>query len=415
MSGSYSFFSQCIVGDDAQSVWVPTAHRPLGFMIAAPSEPVVPSVIAAMATTPTSEIPYEMPENRQTDLPLVRLEKPSAHVTELNVSEDKTEGFKLLVVETGAETKREAGFNIGSLVPADDWQNKMMLIYANPATVERTRERTMTAICQAFEEYITHIAKHRWKQFARVRGDDGFQDILSAGREGLITAMNNWEPKHRKPLSFLASKWVTQSCKQEAVNLSQKTLKLPSRIQKLCAEFHRLKTTGQESQAEDMLANSRSRKKTQSVVRELAGNHYLDALSLDTSYCDGEDANSPTLGESLSNGENPNSVNERVDLMNLIRHILMKKCSSRDRFIFFMKNPNTVLDASDIGDVYDQHGNAVKVPQNPDEFGKGKLHHIGHLLKITRERVRQLLEEITQKLKRELALKGIDHSCIACA
>lgn len=298
--------------------------------------------------------------------------------------------------------------SITSHLPSAGWQTEKMRALRETDCDPRMRAFAIREIVEAFHPYVLTIARYRWKQFCRIGGQDGLSDILSAGRHALLASIERWSAAHDKPLSCLASRWITHACKQEAIALSARAVRLPHKVQKLCSRYRTLQSTSGPREAERMLGQSRTQKRTQQVVRELSENFQAAPLSLDAGV-NGNTAGEtdlPTLHDTLADGSCIGADIERRETLALIRTVLIKRCSARDRFLFYMLHPFVALDPGDIGDVRDSLGNAIEISsrQIPSEGWTAAM--LAKRLLISRERVRQLLNEVNARLRAELFRVG---------
>ncbi len=242
--------------------------------------------------------------------------------------------------------------------------------------------------------FIQQIARSHWRRWDRIQGKTGFADIESAGRQALLMALQRWRPDFNKPLAHYASRWITESCKQEAACLSQGACTLSWRVKVLCQKYRALSTAGHIQEREALLRHTRVRKVTALAVRYLAQAETTQALSLDCKRSDGEE------GISLpADGIAPDTQADISEQVRAVRRFLLQQCSARERLIFFLCIPETPLSAEEIGDVMHKKGHRIPIERADLNEYRDTLSTIGELLGMTGERVRQIQAVTLEKLR----------------
>lgn len=283
----------------------------------------------------------------------------------------------------------ERSHSVWATVPSIDWQNRMM---ARCFIAQGTaRDRIACEIMQAFDGYLKQMARSVWRRYGRLKGSHGLRDIESAGREGLVLAMKNWHPDRSKPLVHLASVWISGSCKAEARRQGRGAVDLPHKVRRLTKTYRDFCAVSEQSVAEDHLLSSRSTKRTRQVVRFLSQAE-SSTLSLSVPLPKGTDAGSGNLADDL----------ETSDAIESIRQCLVATCSARDRLIFYLLHPDTVLRSTDVGTVVTKTGTQIVATSQLADAIQGNLGVIGKMLGLSRERVRQIDQEAFQKIRAKL-------------
>lgn len=254
-----------------------------------------------------------------------------------------------------------------------------------------TRDRIACEIIRAFDGYLKQMAHHVWRRYGRLKGSHGLRDIESAGREGLVIAMQRWHPDRGKPLVHLASVWISCSCKAEARRQGWGAVDLPPKVRKLTKVYRDFCAGGEQSIAEDQLLSSKSTVSTRRMVRFLSQST-SPSLSLSIPLPTGIDPTPGDLADDL----------ETSDAIESIRQCLVATCSARDRLIFYLLHPDTVLRSTDVGRFVTKMGTQIVATPQLAEAIQGNLGVIGKMLGLSRERVRQINEENFRKIRRKL-------------
>lgn len=314
-------------------------------------------------------------------------------------------GFTLLLTE---QPKPEG---IGGLLPTNEWQNEKMEVIKNPTSTEAQKQFATQEICIAFENYIQQIAISKWNKAKQINGESGLQDIISEGKTGLITAIRKWKPIHNKPLSFLASQWITNSCRNEAKNQKENGIHIPNRIQKLCIEYKK--------NDEASINNPRIRHSTKQLVKIYSQNFNINgyghtASSLQEKINHRSNSNDPETQTLQDVIQTPDTTTENCntnDTLTAILKLIDEKCNPRQKFIFLMKSQkfDIPISKNDFKNLTDQNGKPINIDQilkiRSEETHK--LEFLANCLKITKERVRQIYNNTRQMLAKEFVRKGI--------
>jgi len=275
---------------------------------------------------------------------------------------------------------------LNALLPLDSWQWSEAIAYIDPATPSHKREHLLCLFLRRFDDYIHYIASSRWKQFNKVNGPDGLRDIASAGKHGFVIALNRWSPTSGKPLSRYASKWITFCCLNEAVVLARGPVALPRKVVRLVANTRAQHTR---CAAEALLLASKSQRETRYIVREIVTADGPRVISMDgAAICSSSAGDGQNLHELIpAEGGGPHAV-ETSNCVDEIRTFLLTQCTSRERFIMHALYPIC-------GD--------TQMRINPSQQAP-TLSAIGLSLGISGQRVKQLRQAVTRRLRRHLEL-----------
>lgn len=284
-------------------------------------------------------------------------------------------------------------FDIVSLVPSEDSQCLMLREFQDAPTAN-ARDRALAAICTAFDPYVRQIARTHWRRSRRVNHGAGLADIEGAGKLGLLTALRRWRQQLGKSFIHFASRWISGSCKSAARQLSHGAVLLPLKVYRLRREY---RTMNGVKQRETLLHRSRSRNSTLHIVRYLAQSESAYPVNLKSEHPDSSTAEILHADEPTAATQAETS--EQVERMRLV---LLNRCSARERLIFFINFPDWPLAEHEVGEVADKCGNPIELTEIKTIAHSGNKAAIGRLLKITRERVRQISHETLQKLRAAL-------------
>ncbi|MFT3783661.1 MAG: hypothetical protein QM790_16740 [Nibricoccus sp.] len=307
------------------------------------------------------------------------------------------------------ETKEEFS------VPAEEWQWHVMRSFLKPTTTSQEKAEIQRELLGRFSCFISRIATRRWKQFRRVNGADGLNELVSVGKHAFITAVERWKPTHAKPIAHYASKWITYSCLNEALSMSCGGMVLPRHVYRLCVQYAALRAGQGLEDAEAFLRSAKIRDRTRRLVREQYSNYLRPPLSFDQSSTESEYPTDCTLGNIVPDEMLVSRSVEMSDIMNLVREFLLTHCRPRERFIFASLHPCTAFDHADFKDpgcaAAESVGPAIVYVQRP----KMGYRMVGKKLGISSERVRQLYVDLTQKLRCHLQNRGIDEEILVAA
>ncbi len=295
-----------------------------------------------------------------------------------------------------------SSFVFETITPSVEWQHQTLREF-HAAPTPAARDAALAEIVTAFGAYVGVIARSWWKRFGRIRGADGLQDIESAGRHALLIAVQRWRPTFGKPFAHFAGKWVSESCKTEVARLQGGTVQVPLRVRLICREFRSLDPNG--GGRDEFLRRHRLRDSTKKAVRFLAQAGPRPCVSVDAGVTEDE------LPFQLPcNERSIPAAAEMSEQIETIRHVLLTRCTSRQRLIFHSLFPEIQLTACEIDDVYGKDGLPVDFSSSSSgtRAGKGKttLATVAALLGITRERVRQLQNETILKIRLVLRAKN---------
>jgi len=301
-------------------------------------------------------------------------------------------------------------------VPTEEWQWNVMRRYLEPTVTPQEKAEIQRELLVRFSFFIRQIASRRWKQFRRVQGTDGLNELIAVGRQGFITAVARWKPTYDKPIAYYASKWITYSCLNEALSMSCGGVVLPRHVYLLCLRYAELLAENGPEAAESFLRSAKIRDKTRQLVRERYSNHSRPPLSFDHAPTTGwDDSADGTLGEIIPDSVQVSRSVEVSDIMDLVREFLLAHCRPRERFIFASLHPCGAFDHADFknpGCTADESLDpAIVYVQRP----KMGYRLVGKKLGISSERVRQLYVDLTQKLRCHLKNRGIDEEILVTA
>jgi RNA polymerase sigma factor (sigma-70 family) len=294
-------------------------------------------------------------------------------------------------------------FDIGSLVPAADWQAEKMHILRDATSSSADQSEATAQICTALEPYLHQIARAWWKRFRHVHGHAGMEDIESAGRHGLLLALKKWRPDFQKPLIHLASRCIAEACKTEAIRLSQGACELPFKVRRLCTKYRHLRDTGTTEERMSLLSGSHSRRSTLHIVRYFGQSDSDGGLSLDISPTLDRSIN-PAIRNLKADQISPPEFAERSEDMETIRTVLLGECSPRERLIFYLRFPNDPLALCEVGNVVNKRGDLIEPILENGRLVSGRFCEIAELLGLTRERIRQLNNGLFTKLRTKLSI-----------
>jgi RNA polymerase sigma factor (sigma-70 family) len=263
-----------------------------------------------------------------------------------------------------------------------------MRAFRHKAATDHERGLILESLLGGFSDFIRQIAKGRWQQFRNVQGNAGLEDIIAAGRLGFITAVHRWTPTSGKPISHFASKWVTYTCLGEAVALAQGQLKLPVRIERLIATYKAISEIHGTARADEALRSSKVRERTLHLIREIASAPGRRMVGFDGPILGGPaEGTEMRLHDFLTDPTQGIHSIEAANMLVLIREYLMTHCTPRERLIMVSLHPESLSEEVD--------GNALR--SGPTYAAVSE--HLG----ISRERVRQIYNEVKDRLRAHLA------------
>jgi len=275
----------------------------------------------------------------------------------------------------------------GSDLPPCSWQWEKMIAYRDPKVTQKEKAVILEALLDGFSQFIRLIAKGRWNQFRRVRGENGLEEIVAAGRLGFLTAVHRWRPTVGKPIAYYASKWITYSCLSEAVALAQGQMRLPAHIERLVATYRAISEVHGAAKADEALRTSRIRERTLQLIREIVLSPGRRMVGLDAPIA-GESAEGPELRlhDVLADPSHGIHSVEAANMVVLIREYLMTQCTPRERFIMASLHPENLSEEVE-----------SRALQPGPTYG-AVAEHLG----LSRERVRQIYNEVKGRLRAHL-------------
>lgn len=238
----------------------------------------------------------------------------------------------------------------------------------------------------AFTPYLQGMARSAWRRHGCPAGADGLLDVESAAREGLLNAITRWRPGLSKPIIHLAARWILGTATTEARRLADGCVAIPQKVRRLCGAYRSLG----EQHSPDLptfLARSNSQLRTQRIVRYLAQSEFTKNQSLST----------PGLqltSESVSF--------ETIADIDCVRDVLLCECTARQRLVFYLKFPELVISAKDVGAFTRGDGTLVWASLSLARDIRGNLARIAPIIGVSRERVRQIFSELLRYIRRKL-------------
>ena len=288
----------------------------------------------------------------------------------------------------------------GSELPSPEWQWMAMLAYRDASTTPQRRSDILHSLVAEFSNYVGWIARRRWRQFRHIGGTHGLEDIVLAGRHGLILAITKWQPWHGKPLCHYASKWITYGCLHEALGMAYGGAVPPHRFQKILATYSDVCEAHGRAEAERFLRSTRTRERTRALVREQCSWSGPRVVSLDQQErgsCT-RDEGLPLLDTIPDEAEGICTI-EALNLVDTFRSFLLAQCSQRERLIVARLHPNTVLNfGTEVERLEMPYGGPLK-----PSYGL-----VAAELGISRERVRQIYEGIKRRFRTHLSDRSED-------
>jgi hypothetical protein len=291
------------------------------------------------------------------------------------------------------DTKSRRRF--GAELPSSEWQWMAMLAYRDASTTPQKISEILHSLVAGFSDYVGWIARRRWKQFRYIGRTHGLEDIILAGRHGLILAITKWQPWHGKPLSHYASKWITYGCLHEALSMAYGGAVLPHHSQKILATYLHVCEANGRAEAERFLRSTRTRERTRALVREQCSWSGPRMVSLDRrqqgSYTRHKEL---SLLDTIPDEAGGIGTIEALNLVDTFRSFLLVQCSQRERLIVARLHPNTVLGyGPEVGRLGMPSGGPLK-----PSFGL-----LAAELGVSRERVRQIYEGIKGRFRTHLS------------
>jgi len=274
-------------------------------------------------------------------------------------------------------------------LPSIEWQNEAMTkLHASPAG-SLARTRITRDLVVAFTPYLGGIAKCAWRRYGCPGRMDGLEDVESAARQGLLNAIERWQPGRSKPIIHLAAKWIAGTAKSEACRLANGCVMIPQKVRRLSRYYRTLQAEGS-PRFKTFLAKSHSRRSTRDIVRYFAQSECQSSRSLSVPgiHPTAESACLETIGDIAR-----------------IRDVLRNECTTRQRLVFYLKFPELVITAGDAGEYIRCDGKRVVPSVTLARTIRGNMATIAPIIGVSRERIRQILSELFQRLRHRLDCK----------
>ena len=255
------------------------------------------------------------------------------------------------------------------------------------STSSSERSRLLVELVHSFSSYIAQLATARWKQFRRIRGHHGRDELLSVGKVAFIHAVHRWSPSHEKPIERLASRWISYSCLSAAIQLAN-TDRVPS---PRCATKNRNSrdhATLSPASNTPSIENREPRKSLPQSQHDFRTDTGEVLLSLHASLLNSAgDGRHATLESVIPDPATGMHVLEQRDMLCAFRKFVIKRCTPRERSIVGGVYPGVLLSEEMISS------------QAPDS----SFAALGQIHGLTPERVRQILRHTLHKFVRVLA------------
>lgn len=286
-------------------------------------------------------------------------------------------------------------FDIRSLVPSESRQDELTRILCDDTAEQAVRDRAVSDLCAEFDAYVRRVGDSWWRRFRRIDGEAGRNDITAAGRVGLMVAVRRWRPEPDKRFVHFASIWISESCKTEAVRLTQRACEIPRQVRQLVATYRALPTTGTERNA--LLKAAPMRCKTKRLIRYLGQAGCDRPVQID---CAPSDPRFEPIALTLAADEPTSSaIVERSEILDKVRQVLLTKCSPRQQLVYFLMHPNISIEADDIGAVFAKDGTRINVRAATVGTRLRRYQLIARLLGLSRERIRQIYGDVLTRLR----------------
>ncbi len=267
------------------------------------------------------------------------------------------------------------------------------------------RAALVEELTNRFEDYVCRIARFRWKQFRRINGADGLAEITSAGRAGFFVAVHRWRPEHGKPIAHYASRWITFSCLNQALFLSECGFHYPARLKKAGATYCMIREQSGLAEAERFLGASHLGTRSVRLVRDFFQRSGRACLSLDEPVSASAGGSAVNLHDALADSRSGVETVEVLSSIRVLRSYLTTHGRPREQFVIGCLFPNVIFTWDETRTVGERLGYPVPVVR-PGDVLKPTLHLVARHLGITRERVRQIRNDVFARIRRHLRGSG---------
>jgi RNA polymerase primary sigma factor len=225
---------------------------------------------------------------------------------------------------------------------------------------------------------VINIAKD-YKKVAYNNPNLSFEDIISYGNDGLLTAAKKFDPSRGMRFSTMAYPWIKQAIVR-GINTQGNQIKLPSNIAELKSKIKKasdeLYNTLQREPTYKEIANKIGGDITEEKVEQILSN-YEKVVSLDTKISS-DDSKESTLESLVSDNTSSDILNYNDSIEEI--GIGLNNLNEREKDI-----------------VSKRFGLNNNSPMTLDQIGKE--------YNISKERVRQLLDKALQKMKQAIQEK----------
>lgn len=226
---------------------------------------------------------------------------------------------------------------------------------------------------------VMHIAK------AYLKSGVQYEELVAAGNEGLLTAVDKFDPELNFAFSTYADRWIRT--KIEEMLIKNKAVHIPTHVVKAAHKVLRTRRKLEQQLNRDVFDHEVAKQLDidESSVRKLTEAVQF-SLSLDASV-DDDDSESKSFVSFLEDNCNPLNDIEEKDTSDMITNIIAS-LNEREKFI-----------------VLNYYGF--------DGREETTCADLGRQLNISRERCRQILKDATGKLQDRLEELGLDFEDLA--
>ena len=301
-----------------------------------------------------------------------------------------------------------------NVLPAEEEQFRLLRIIHNLEVPKKCRDTAFIDLVNKCEKYLGIVAR-RWHKYANnLEGEHGYKYIKSAAKSALIKAILDWDPGHGKPLSHLMSRLCKYEGMGAADEMSKNPVVFPKPIKRAIAANKARYLHGTDSDKAEILRelqHSNKREYTKNIILTQLENRQSPTLFLDETLPDSD----TTVGDTIAASHDQNLANERADIISKLQHAVTAM-PSREKFLLYIRHPNIIVQAEDLGQITDHKGDPVRIPCKPCEFPRNSNSYLAEIYGLTAERIRQIDKEVHEKLRVHLDKLGISaESCLALA